>query len=84
MPGYGILEWLGGLALFRAMNRAGEIGFVDNRDAGGRLKMKLRFWNGDVFLPIAEPKFGFDVPGLAKHDADEPGLRTRFEKHLTQ
>ena len=46
--------------------------------------MKLRLWNSNVFFPIAKAKFGFDISGFAKNDADETSLRVGFQKYLTQ
>src|SRR6202030_730416 len=66
------------------MNCASESGFVNYGDAGRRLKMKLRFRDGDVFLPIAKAKFGFDISGFAKNDAHETSLGIGFQNYLTQ
>src|ERR1700719_2625807 len=66
------------------MNCASESGFVNYGDAGRRLKMKLCFRDGDVFLPIAKAKFGFEISGFAKNDAHETSLRVGFQKYVTQ
>jgi hypothetical protein len=66
------------------MNGAGESGFVNYDDAGRRLKMKLRLRNWNVFFPIAKAKFGFDISGFAKDDADKAGLGVSLQKDLAQ
>ncbi len=57
------------------VNCSRESSFVDDCNAGRRLKVKLRFGDGDVLLPIAEAEFCFDISRLAKDYADEAGLR---------
>ena len=61
-----------------------ESSFVHDCNAGRRLKVKLRFGDGNVLFPIAEAEFCFDISRLAQHYADEASLRVNFQKHLAE
>jgi hypothetical protein len=68
----------------RLANCTRDIGFVNDVDAGRRLKVELRLWNRNILLPIAEAEFGFDISRLTEHYANEAGLRVRLEKNFTE
>src|SRR5271154_5615210 len=68
----------------RLVNGSSELSFVYDRDAGRRLKVKLRFRDRDVLLPIAEAEFSFHVSSFVNHDADKMRFRIGFEEHLSK
>src|SRR5579864_5589482 len=66
------------------VNCSCESCFVNDCNAGRWLKVKLRFGDGDVLLPIAEAEFGFDISHLTEHDADKAGLRVRLQENFAE
>ncbi len=52
------------------VNCSRESCFVDDCNAGRRLKVKLRFGDGNVLFPIAEAEFCFDISCFTEHYAD--------------
>ncbi len=62
------------------MDLIGERGFVDYGDAGGRGEVKHGFCDGEVFLPVGEAEFGFEISWLADDQADEVSFGIGFEQ----
>ena len=52
------------------VNCSRESSFVNDCNAGRRLKVKLRFGDRNVLFPIAEAEFCFDISRLAEDYAD--------------
>ena len=69
---------------FGLVNCARDSSFVNDCNTGRRLKVKLRFWEGNVLLPVAKAEFGFDISRLTEHHANEPGLRVLLKENFTQ
>ena len=77
--------WLRGVGLdWRLVNCSSQSCLVDDCNAWRRLKVKLRFGDGHILLPVAKAEFGFDISRLTKHYADEPGVQIDFQKHLAE
>ena len=47
------------------MDLIGERGFVNDCDTGGRGEVKHGFGDGEIFLPVCEAEFGFEIARLA-------------------
>ena len=62
------------------MDLIGEGGFVDYGDAGWRGEVKFGFYDGEVFLPVGEAEFGFEISWLADDQAHEVSFRIGFEQ----
>src|SRR5277367_4114365 len=60
----------------------GEGGFVNYGDAWGRGEMEHGFGDGEVFLPIREAEFGFEISGLADDQAHQVDGGIGFEQDL--
>ena len=60
----------------------GEGGFVYYGDAGGRGEVEHGFCDGEIFLPVGEAEFGFEISGLADDEADQVGCGVGFEQDL--
>ena len=52
------------------MHLVGQGGFVDYGDAWGWSEMEHGFGDGEVFLPVGEAKFGFEISWLADDQTD--------------
>ena len=71
------------MARKRSVYALGQILFIDNGHAVGRLEVKYRFRQRHVLFPIPESEFRFDVSRLAYHDACEFRRRANLEACCT-
>ena len=58
----------------------GEGGFVNYGDAWGRGEMEHGFGDGEIFLPIGEAEFGFEISWLADEQTHQVGDGISFEQ----
>ena len=63
-----------------SVNLVGEGGFVHYGDALGWGEMEHGFSDGEVFLPVGEAEFGFEISSLADDETDETGIGVGFEQ----
>lgn len=78
----GLTGEVGGAAFL--VHGVGERCFIHDSHAGWRRKMKRRFRDGEIFLPIAKAKFCLHIACFANHHADEPTGSVGLEYHLAQ